>query len=137
MIPVSTARSNPAWFGYRGKPWLDKRGVVNGLRVEQFAPAPGLGVECSKYCSKKGEGECGFLAGYARQLDAIDCEDLLARLERLCESMRVVAKFEGEPTVVFIVHEAPSNPCSERAVIQEYFRKNGVQCEEVDLNAFR
>jgi hypothetical protein len=36
-----------------------------------------------------------------------------------------------EPIAVFIVHEAPDNPCSERAAIQEYFRSHGIECEEL------
>lgn len=120
MIPLSTARFEPMWFCSRGVPWVDSRGVVNGLRVEQFAPSPELGESCD------------FQEVYRKQLEGVDCEELLDRIARLCETMRVITKFEGEPTAVFIVYETPGNPHSERAAIQEYFRKNGVACEEVD-----
>lgn len=116
MVPMSTARSDPAWFSSRGVPWVDSRGVVNGLRADPLVPKGG---------------------DYAEQLDGVDCKDFLARVEKLCETLRVVTKFEGEPTAVFLVYEAPGNPDSERAAIQEYFRKNGVACEEVDLEALK
>ena len=50
--------------------------------------------------------------------------------ERLCEQVRTVTHYEGEPIAVFIVHEAPDNKCSERASIQNYFKNNGIECEE-------
>jgi hypothetical protein len=38
--------------------------------------------------------------------------------------------FTEEPIIVLIVHEATNNPCSERRVIQEWFRDNGYPIEE-------
>lgn len=117
MIPLSTAKWDPLWFQNRGLPWIDRRGVVNGLRAEPLVP--------------NGREE------YAEQLSRLDCGDFLARAEGICEAMRTVVGFEGEPTAVFIVYEAPSNPMSERVAIQAYFRKNGVVCEEVNLDELK
>ena len=38
--------------------------------------------------------------------------------------------WEGEPTIVFIVHEAPDNKCSERASIQQWLKNAGYEVEE-------
>lgn len=83
--------------------------------------------------SPKLRRECDFQEGHRKQPEGADCEEHPDRIARFCAAMCVVTKFEGEPTAVFIVHEASDNPHSERAAIQEYFRKNGVACEEVDL----
>ena len=55
----------------------------------------------------------------------------MTRTERLCQYVKDFVGFEEDPIAVFIVHEAPDNPCSERAAIQEYFRSHGVECEEL------
>jgi hypothetical protein len=33
---------------------------------------------------------------------------------------------------MLIVHEAPDNPCSERAPLQEYFKEHGINVEEYE-----
>ena len=31
-----------------------------------------------------------------------------------------------------MVHEAPSNECSERKILLEYFNSKGIECKELD-----
>ena len=69
---------------------------------------------------------------YEIQLAKLDYNDIMKRTEDLCERVRAATQFEGEPIAVFIVHEAPDNPCSERAAIQKFFN-----CEEIDLTQLR
>ena len=130
MIPISTALWDPKWY-HQGKGqdhwFIDKNGVINGLRAPVFAPT--VEAECM-ICDHTHYNECGFLRNYTKQLSLLDFSDIMARTERLCEMVRSQTHFEGEPIAVFIVHESPDNPCSERAAIQEYFRSNGIQCEE-------
>jgi hypothetical protein len=71
-----------------------------------------------------------FMKMYEIQLAKLDYNDIMKRTEDLCERVRVATQFEGEPIAVFIVHEAPDNPCSERAAIQNYFKSHGINCEE-------
>lgn len=43
MIPISTAFSDPSWFhNFKGHNYqfIDKNGVINGLRADVFAPGP-------------------------------------------------------------------------------------------------
>jgi hypothetical protein len=65
-----------------------------------------------------------FMKMYEIQLAKLDYNDIMKRTEDLCERVRMTTQFEGEPIAVFIVHEAPDNPCSERAAIQKFFWRN-------------
>ena len=40
--------------------------------------------------------------------------------------------FKEEPMIVFIVHESPSNKCSEREVLLKYFADNHIDCCELE-----
>ena len=51
-------------------------------------------------------------------------------LNQTAETMQKFLEFEEEPEIILIVHEAPTNPCSERNTIQRYFREHGILCEE-------
>lgn len=68
-IALSTALSDPAWFhDFKGQKhvFLDKRGVVNGLRAEQLKP----GKECDGLCSgrpcERSPDSCMFLKEYSK-----------------------------------------------------------------------
>ena len=39
----------------------------------------------------------------------------------LGERIKSKLGFSEEPEIVLLVHEAPSNPCSERTVLQDFF----------------
>lgn len=139
MIPISTAKSDPKWYheGKNNDHWfIDKNGVINGLRAaEAFAPGAQLEGLCHGEFNvdKCGwPGSCAFLRGYVNQLANLDFTDTIVRLERLANHAKEYLGFNEEPIIVLLVHEAPQNACSERAAIQEWFRKNGVECEELD-----
>jgi hypothetical protein len=68
-IPVSTAVSDPAWFhDFKGKQhvFVDKRGVLNGLRSEKLKP----GNACEGLCRGRPCNDvpetCGFLEAYRK-----------------------------------------------------------------------
>ncbi len=134
MIPISTALFDPKWYheNQGQEHWfIDKNGVINGLRAPVFAPGQvALGVSsCGPQCNQD-PNMCAFLSAYTHQLSLLDIDDIMMRTENMCENARGVLKFKEEPIAVFIVHEAPGNPCSERAAIQNYFRSHGIECEE-------
>lgn len=134
MIPISTAKWDPKWYHANQKQdhwFIDKNGVINGLRAPVFAPGLIASELCRGDCDPKDPASCDFLKAYSYQLSLLDFNDIMVRTEKLCESVRPVVGYEGEPIAVFIVHEAPDNPCSERAAIQKYFRSHGVECEEL------
>lgn len=128
MIPISTAKWDPKWFTEH----VNKNGVVNGLRANILAPGP----TCDNLCDGKNNCtsnpmKCKFLRSYRDQLYNLDFKKLYNYLERLAEYARSLNGFSGEPHIVLIVYETPDNICSERAVIQEYFQANGVDCREL------
>lgn len=130
-IPISTSRSDPAYYhDFKGNrhQYIDRRGIYNGLRCEMLAPGDQLSGLCLGTCEIP-NADCAFLTGYREQLDKIDFNDFIKRTETLCNK---VADYVGitDPVAVFIVHEAPSNLCSERGVLFDWFAENGVQVEE-------
>lgn len=134
MIPVSTARSDPKWFhDGRGNEYqfVDKNGVMNGLRAPVFAPGQQLEGMCGGHdgCNTDPDA-CPFLKGYAAQLATLDFEHIMGRFEALAAYVQDKTSFTDEPIIVLLVHEVTDNLCSERAAIQEWFRKHGVECDE-------
>ena len=132
LIPISTAVWDPKWFhanqnqNYKFK---DKRGVMNGIRAPIFAPGPDLGGYCGPACGME-PGTCKFLLRYSLQLSQLDFQEVMQRFESL--RTRIL---ENEPSLedvnfALIVHEAPTNPCSERVPIQEWFAIHGMRVQE-------
>ena len=123
MVPISTAKWPPKWYGE--KPYIDKRGVMNGLKADVFAP----GKECEGLCrGPKGclylPNNCPFLNAYWNQLSKLNFQDIMLRTQALCNKVCCTLGCAEEPIAVFLVHEAPTNPCSERIIIQKWFAAN-------------
>lgn len=131
-IALSTALYDPKWFhAFRGQKHLfvDKNGVLNGLRAEVLHP----GASCEGLCSGRpcalSPGSCSFLKEYRRQIFSLDRSALEESFSALGGRVRDRLGFREEPEIVLLVHEAPSNPCSERIVLQEFFG-----CREISRN---
>lgn len=131
MIPFSTAVWDPRWYykNHQGDWYIDGRGVINGLRAEPFAPGPQLQGLCRGACIPGHPADCSFLEGYWNQLNQLNFDNIMTRTETLCNKVAQYCN-QTNPIAVFIVHEAASNPCSERGQIQKWFKKNGIECEE-------
>lgn len=130
MIPLSTAVWDPKWFHQNDKTvYKDKNGVYNGFRIEEFAPKS---QECRgpENCKTGMPEFCNFLKAYRQQLDDLDFDSVIEFFDQLCLTINQWEHFEEEPVIVLIVYEAPSNPCSERRVIQEWFRDHGIEVKE-------
>ena len=126
---------DPKWFhDFKGKHYqfIDKRGVINGLRAEPFVPKmlEGNG-ECKgvKLCNYSPDS-CEFLSNYYRQLKALDFEEILMRFEKIGNTIRNDLSLKDEPIAALLVYEAYSNPCSERVVIHKWFKENGYDIQE-------
>ncbi len=135
MIPLSTAVWDPKWFHQNKSQkyqWKDKNGVWNGLRAEEFAPGPLCDNLCrGPECCDTGQPQtCPFLKAYRKQLDLLDFKDIIKRIYKIGKAVQEAEGFKEEPIVVLIVHEAIDNPCSERRIIQEWFRDNGYPIQE-------
>ena len=134
MIPISTAKFDPKWYHQNRDQshwFIDKNGVINGLRASEFAPGEVATAvsSCGPQCDKDPKS-CSFIRAYEHQLSLLDIDNIMTRTENLCAAVRPVVGYTGDPIPVFIVHEAPDNPCSERAAIQNYFKSHGIDCEE-------
>lgn len=125
QIPLSTAIWDPKWY-HAGKgqthAFVDRRGVLNGLRAEALHP----GKTCEGLCLGKetcggDPAPCRFMTEYQRQLESVDAAEYLKELEKLGDRAKSALRFEGEPEIVLLVHEAPDNECSEQSALQKKF----------------
>ena len=64
---------------------------------------------------------CRFLKEYRKQIFSLDKQKLETSFRQLGERIKSRLKFREDPEIVLLVHEAPSNPCSERVVLREFF----------------
>lgn len=136
MIPVSTAMWDPKWFHENQGPdhiFFDNRGIINGIRILPFVPGPKCNNLCRgiENCETKDPKTCPFLKAYREQLEELDIKKFIDDTIELVEKYKETTEFDGEPTVVFIVYEAPNNPCSERWVLLDFFKDKGIECQEL------
>ncbi len=135
IIPLSTAVWDPKWFhDFQGQEhvFLDRRGVLNGLRFEAFAPGKSCSGLCRgpANCEGRGPDECEFLRVYREQLDVLQEDDVIPVLKDMISAVQQGFSMQRDCDIVFLVHEAPDNLCSERRVIQQWFTRQGYSCEE-------
>lgn len=139
MIGLSTAMWDPKWFhNGKGQKWKfkDQHGVWNGLRADPLVPGPICNNLCHgrEVCKDAGPDKCEFLAKYLLQLRNLDCKEIMGRAESLAYRIQAFEGFKEEPVIVFLFHETPKNPCSERWKFIEWLRENGVEVEEWNKN---
>lgn len=132
LVPLSTAHSDPTWFhdnqGMSHK-FYDKRGVINGLRAHPFVPQMQYDGECyGKPCFYTPDN-CGFLRNYRAQLDRLNFDEIIQRFEHLAYAIQYKEKWE-DVNFALMVYEAPYNLCSERRVILQWFKDNGMPIQE-------
>ncbi len=127
QIPLSTAVYDPKWF-HEGQGqhhvFIDKNGVINGLRSEKLHPGKSCDGLCHGTPCDYTPSSCAFLAAYRKQLFSISKEKYLNDLLAFTEKVKTILGFSEEPELMLIVHEAPWKECSERSVLQEFFGCN-------------
>lgn len=129
-IPLSTAVYDPKWYhDFQNQEYifLNKRGVINGVRFAAFAPGPGCNGLCQgiNNCRNGEPSTCPFLNAYRKQLDRLDFDQTMQILLTIGQNIRQSFNLDRDPNFIFLVHEAPNNRCSERRVIQQWFTDNG------------
>lgn len=133
-IPCSTAVWDPKWFhDFQGAAhvFMDKRGVLNGIRATMFAP----GETCQTLCHGRDKcltdpKDCLFLRKYSEQLDTLDFNSFMQHMEETSLIFQQQLKLDRPADFVLLLHEAPDNPCSERVPIHNWFHKHGYQITE-------
>lgn len=127
LVPLSTAIWPPKWF----VPFhYDKRHVINGLNIPPLQPGKSCEGLCDGSCEPKSPDNCQFLQAYYQQLQQIDFDDFIARLEKLAANIKQGEESTEEIDFAFIVHETPTNPCSERWIIKRWLEEHGIEVEE-------
>lgn len=134
QVPISTAMWDPRWyfnFKKQGHLFLDKRGVLNGLRAETLHPDHTCDNLCRgpEFCETKDPSTCRFLDAYRKQLDHIDKPKFFERLESLRLKLQAKLHLDKLPDLIFIVHEPPYKTCSERSCLQAF-----LGCTELVIN---
>lgn len=75
---------------------------------------------------------CLFKSLYALQLKNTSIYKILSDLEDIKETYRKLAKIKDYENIdmCFMVYEQPTNPCSEREVVKNYFKESGIEIKE-------
>ena len=140
LIPLSTAVWDPKWYhDYRNAShvYIDKRGIFVGFRAEMFVPDDSCNGLClgpdrpDICCQNGGKYGCSFLNTYRAQLDELDFNEVLSEMQDFTEKISTLLKSGArEHNVALIFHEAPDNPCSERRLVQDWFKDHDYPIEE-------
>lgn len=147
MIPLSTAAFPPAWYmNCCRTPWKDKNGVINGIGIKEFIFPINLynqlsnNDKCSQHCAYydrllNTNEFCPFMNLYYNYLKDKNLSTIIYAYERMVESCNDYEKMAGFcndqiDTIVLIVHEPPTKLCSERIVLKQIFKENGIELEE-------
>lgn len=130
LIPVSVCLRDPVWYRPpQGKEYyIDKRGVVNGLRYEPLIVQK-YGVHTCP-CEHKDQAPfCSTMIEYENLLKLlVDKEKTLKAFEFCCNKLKKELNLKKEPIICIMVYEAPDNPCSERQALQKFF-----DCKELEI----
>lgn len=112
--------------------YLDRRGVVNGLRAGFLVPGSACDGLCRGLdnCATRDPNTCSFLTAYRKQLDGLNFDGVIRVLENAAYNYRDVLGLEHEVEFVFLFHEKPDVPCSERWPVKQWFAEHGIQLEE-------
>lgn len=128
LIGLNTTVFSPRWRPM-GK---DARGVIC-VDCPPFKPGHSCSGLCNGKCDPKHPNDCEFLKTYKTQLDKINIHSIQESLGKLATQ---IAQDEGLQDIdfAFLVYETPTNPCSERVAIQQYFKEHDVECKEWNPN---
>lgn len=127
QIGISTAIWQPKYW----KLGQNKQGAIMGICEQSLSPYK-VETHCASHCAyKEALSNCPFLTAYKEYLDTIDFENyLLPEFTRIAEEVRKINNFEGEPEIILLVYEKPDNPCSERGVLVDYFKRHRFELNE-------
>lgn len=133
IIPFSTAVWDPQWYHQgRGNKhiYLDKNGVVNGLRYEPFVCIDHDSCRGPEKCESNDPNTCKFLTNYREQLMKVSKEEVFSHFDKVVENLRKRGINIQDPVLCFMVYETPKNTCSERWPLMEWCNKNNITCRE-------
>lgn len=100
----------------------DNRGVTV-LNCKPLIPGHECEYLCRGKCDPPHPYDCEFLKTYRKQLDKLNFFEFYSYMKEL-------SKKYNDADFAFIVFEPPARECSERRIIQEWFKDNGLDIEE-------
>ncbi len=124
MIGLSTAAYQPKWLT-RGR---SQNGII-WFPCPPLQPGESCEGLCNGQCNPKHPQDCQFLKNYRAQLDKIDFKKFILHIEGLCEEICAEEDF-NDANFAILTYETPKNLCSERIVIQQWFKDNFMEIEE-------
>ena len=128
QLPLSTAMYPPKWWQIIH---VDKNIVLNGLTIKKLVPKQ----QCECPCNKKDYEHCHFLNAYYEQLKQIEFSLFIDDIEQLTKRLHSYIKnLPKIDEIVLLVYEKPNNPCSERIVLQKWFKENGIELKEMEVS---
>lgn len=140
-LAFSTALGDPKYFhdftNDKQYKFIDKHGRLNGLRAEPFCPPTDLppqaachGPESCSHLQTDIPWYCDFLLEYYKKLNKLDPQEIEQRFLRVGQAWQDFCQEEMDITYILLVHEAPTNPCSERVMLQRWLKENNLGGEE-------
>ena len=135
-ILIDTSIWAPKWLDPSNgkKQYVNDQNLLIGIKAEEFLMTENEIPEemCSgKPCPYIGKyPHCQFLEAYWQHLKKIDFDKLLQEFSRVAEDVRKITHYQGEPTILLLVHEKPDNPCSERGPLIRLFAEHGIELRE-------
>lgn len=124
LVSLSTAAYNPRWLPL-GR---DKQGHI-WLDIPPLKPGYECNGLCNGSCEPKHPQDCNFLKVYRHQLDKLDLHEIVEKLKSLKEDIEVAEGLENVDFVL-LVYETPESLCSERVILKQWFKDNGIELEE-------
>ena len=124
LIGLSTALYNPKWL-QKGK----SQNNIIWLDIPPLKPGKECDGLCDGKCENKHPESCAFLKTYRAQLDKLDFNEIINKIEVIARKVKEGEGFE-DVDIAILVYEKFDNPCSERVIIQQWFKDNGVKIEE-------
>ena len=124
MIGLSTAVWNPKWL----RPNRSQNNII-WLDIPPLKPGPMCEGLCEGKCNPKHPEDCQFLKTYRAQLDLLDFNVIMQKIDTLARKVKENESF-NDVDVAILVYERYDNPCSERWIIQQWFRDNGLEIME-------
>lgn len=107
------------------------------MRAEPFVPVIESDGECRGCVScNLNSNNCNFLLNYYNQLKCLDFNSIIQRFNRLGNFIKEKENFKENPIMILIVYETPDNPCSERIIIQKWFKENFYNLSEFNKSYF-
>ena len=124
LIGLSTALYNPKWL-QKGK----SQNNIIWLDIPPLKPGKECDGLCNGKCINKHPESCAFLKTYRAQLDKLDFNEIINKIEVIARKVKEGEGFE-DVDIAILVYEKFDNPCSERVIIQQWFKDNRMEIEE-------